>query len=1252
MVRDTSGQLKSFVESFMATTDANVRSGIMEQVLFKWTGTDTVDPSSRGPYMDARRLATLEQFFGQSYVGSNGSTGAAYNTASFLNQSWRGLFDLMYAQLTVQTHLAPLYDLIAYSWNSTALRIEPDFTAVKTDITSRYAADPLAADPLVVEFRRTIIGFGQEQTWLSSLRDSDPEFAWTLDSAGFSRIEGSVLGDSLSGTAGAEAINGGEGNDSLFGLGGDDVLYGALGDDILDGGEGNDLLYGGLGSDTVTDTGGSNTIDAGAGNDTVTLTGSNPYDNNTVYGGDGDDVITSGATTDTIYGGAGSDTIDAGESGNTVDGEAGNDMIAVHYASHSTLKGGSGDDLLSVRQTTSYEAWYSDYYNSSNIFEGGTGNDVMQGSAGTDTYVFNRGSGQDVIRDNPLGISPGAHPYGTPSDIVRFGAGIAVADLTVFKQGDDLLVHVADPSNPLATDQLTFEKWFLSPVYRIESFAFADGSSLSSSEVEDIIYTPVLVIPLANYVVPEDSAINIVIPSGTFSDPNNDVLAYSAVLSDGSPLPSWLGFDAATGTFLGTPTNSDVGTLNIRIIASDPAGLSASADFSLTVANVNDAPTVASAIADQSAVEDAGFSFTLPARTFADIDVGDSLGYAATFADGSALPGWLTFDPSARTFTGTPTNDDIGNFAVRVTATDSGGASVSDFFMLSVANVNDIPVVANAIADQVATEDSAWSFQVPADAFADVDVGDTLALSVSLSDGSALPLWLAFDPLTSTFTGTPSNADVGVVAVRVTVTDASGAAVSQVFTLTVANTNDAPVVANPVPDQNVAEGSVFSYTVPASTFSDIDVGDTLFYNATLADGSALPAWLSFDSTTRTFSGTPANGYSGVYDIRIIATDTAGLSVSDVFSLTVADTLSNVFTGTSSSDVLNGTVGADILQGLGGNDTLYGYAGNDTLDGGNGSDTMIGGPGNDTYTVNAVGDVVTENANEGTDTVQSSNTYTLSANVENLVLTGTGKINGTGNNLDNILTGNSANNILTGDAGNDTLDGGTGSDTLRGGTGNDIYVVDSTGDVVTENANEGTDTVQTSITYTLGNNVESLTLTGSNVINGTGNTLSNVLTGNSANNTLTGNAGNDTLYGGTGNDVLNGGTGNDVYAFGRGNGQDVINDNDSTVGNSDTATIGVDRLNIVFAHSGNDLVMSLHGGTDTLTVQSWYLGTSYQTEVIRASDASTLLNTQVEQLIQAMATFGAQNGGLTWDQAIDQRPDDVQAVLAANWMPAA
>jgi len=169
------------------------------------------------------------------------------------------------------------------------------------------------------------------------------------------------------------------------------------------------------------------------------------------------------------------------------------------------------------------------------------------------------------------------------------------------------------------------------------------------------------------------------------------------------------------------------------------------------------------------------------------------------------------------------------------------------------------------------------------------------------------------------------------------------------------------------------------------------------------------------------------------------------------------------TGNDFDNVITGNSGANSLSGMNGNDVLNGGAGNDFLNGGVGADTMNGGLGNDTFIVDNAADVATENLNEGVDLVMSSIAYTLGANVENLTLTGASAINGTGNSLNNVLTGNSAANTLNGGAGDDTLAGGGGADALIGGLGNDLYQVYNSGVSITENANEGIDTVQASIT---------------------------------------------------------------------------------------------------------------------------------------------------------------------------------------------
>jgi Ca2+-binding RTX toxin-like protein len=300
-------------------------------------------------------------------------------------------------------------------------------------------------------------------------------------------------------------------------------------------------------------------------------------------------------------------------------------------------------------------------------------------------------------------------------------------------------------------------------------------------------------------------------------------------------------------------------------------------------------------------------------------------------------------------------------------------------------------------------------------------------------------------------------------------------------------------------------------------------------------------------------------------------------------------------------------------------------------------------------VDNTGDSVIESAGEGTDLVQSRVTYTLAAEVENLTLTGTSAINATGNALNNFVTGNSANNTLTGNAGDDWLDGGSGSDTMRGGTGNDTYVVAQTGDVVTENANEGTDTVRASITYTLGANVENLMLTGTSTLNGTGNTLDNVLTGNSANNSLTGNAGADALDGGAGTDTLTGGTGNDTYLLGRGYGADTVAENDATSGNSDVARFlaGVAHDQIWFLRSGNNLEASIIGTGDKFVLSNWYLGSQYRVEQLNTVDSNrTLLESNVQNLVNAMAAFAPPPMGQTTLTAEQQAA--LAPVIASNW----
>ena len=330
------------------------------------------------------------------------------------------------------------------------------------------------------------------------------------------------------------------------------------------------------------------------------------------------------------------------------------------------------------------------------------------------------------------------------------------------------------------------------------------------------------------------------------------------------------------------------------------------------------------------------------------------------------------------------------------------------------------------------------------------------------------------------------------------------------------------------------------------------------------------------------------GGQGTDTVLSSLTYTLGLNLENL-TLSGADALNG--TGNAANNVLNGNDANNQLSGLTGNDALIGLAGNDTLEGGAGIDSLVGGVGDDIYIVDNISDVILESAASGTDTVQSSATYTLSANVENLSLTGITTINGTGNGENNVLLGNSANNTLSGLAGNDTLDGGSGIDSLVGGVGDDIYIVDTIAEVLIEAAASGTDTVQSSVTWTLGTNFENLSLVGTAAINGTGNTGNNLITGNAANNVLNGGTGIDSLAGGLGNDTYIVDSTTDIISEAVGGGVDTVQasvtytlganlDNLTLTGATAINGTGNADSNLITGNGANNLLTAL-AGNDSL-----------------------------------------------------------------------
>ncbi len=581
---------------------------------------------------------------------------------------------------------------------------------------------------------------------------------------------------------------------------------------------------------------------------------------NTLLGGAGNDVITGGVSDDLISGGAGiysssfslglgSLLLRVGDQGDAIH-LTNFDPLDVYgprtvenfiFADGTTL---SYDQLL-ARGFDLFGTAGDDTITGTNIedrIDGLAGNGTLLGGSGSDTYIFGPGSGQDVIREDT-----------TSGDVDTLQVLADPGDVIVTRENDNIVVHLTGTTDRVAID------WFTNPNARIEQVSFNDGT-----------------------------------------------------LWDGA-------------------------TLEARIQA-----------------QVNQPPVVASAIADQTTDEDATFNFAVPASTFTDADIGDTLGYAATLTNGSALPAWLGFDPATQSFGGTPTNDEVGTVSIRVTATDSGGLSVSDDFDIAVLNINDAPVVATAIADQSATEDAAFSFTLAADTFRDVDAGDTLALSASLADASALPGWLGFDSVSGTFTGTPGNNDVGAISIEVTATDGNNAAVSDFFDLSVINVNDAPTGAVTISGTAARDQTLTA----ANTLADADGLGTIGYQwQSSADGGNT--WAAVTGATSA-SFTPSDAQVG-QQVRVQATYVDGHGTSEsITSAATAVIVAVTLAGTDGNDTLTSTDGGDVIFGKRGSDKLYGNGGDDTFlatgsdtaydrfEGGDGYDVVQGSSGDDTF----------------------------------------------------------------------------------------------------------------------------------------------------------------------------------------------------------------------------------------------------------------------------------------------------------------
>ena len=982
-------------------------------------------------------------------------------------------------------------------------------------------------------------------------------FSWTLGDyfenltlTGLADIDGTgnALDNIITGNESTLSTSSLRGFNLLLGMAGNDTLIGLGGNDTLDGGSGNDAMAGGTDSDTyVIDSIGDTVLElSGEGVDIVlssldytistyvenlTLTGTADLDGtgnvftNRLTGNAGANQLFGLDGSDSLYGGAGNDTLDGGNGNDSLTGGEGDDLFVIDTAIDfiSELSTGGTD---TVQSTATYTlGLYVEHLTlagtaaingtgnaSANILTGNTAANLLNGSAGNDTLFG--GAGADTLDG------------GTGDDSMSGGDG---NDSYIVSSTADVVVEAAAQGNDTVSSAVA---WTL--VTDVENLVLTGGANVNGTGSEQ------------SNSITGNSGANVL----TGNDGNDTLLGGGG----NDTLIGGAGTDSLVG---GTGNDTYIVDGGADVLVEDALGGTDTVSSSVNIA------------------------------LGAELEVLVLTGTADLTGTGNATANTITGNTGHNSLTGGAGNDTINGGA----GDDTLDGGTNNDSMIG-GDGNDVYYV-DDIGDKV----------------------NELSLGGTDTVRSAIDLLMSSYVENLILTGTGNLAGTGNTGSNVITGNAGNNALTGGLgddtmiggggadtldggsgndSMSGGIGNDAYLIDNTLDtvDELAAQGrdrvsSTISYTLLAN-FEDLTLLGTIGNSGTgntldneiigNTGGNSLSGLDGNDSIDGAGGNDTINGGLGrdtmtggtgndlffvdnasdvVNEAALGGTDTVQTALNhtlaaEVENLILTGTANLTGTGNILSNSITGTDGTNLLSGLDGNDSLYGGAGNDTLNGGTGNDSLTGGVGDDLYFIDSATDKITETSTGGVDTVSTALTHTLVSYLENLILTGSAAVNGTGNSSANVLTGNSGDNVLTGgsggndtligNAGNDTLDGGNGTDNMQGGAGNDYYIVDTAFEVLTEAAGQGTDTVQSNVSLTLGANFENLILTGTLTASGTGNVLNNRITGNGAINVLNGMDGNDTLVGGVGNDNLTGGNGADHFAFNTAtSGVDVITD---------------------------------------------------------------------------------------------------------------